>query len=86
MSVYVVFRIELHQGEQSYDMLGVFSDIQLAHAYIKRRLKERLDSGFKKCPILTKEKYFTAVGKRGSFSTNNPGFLVEIMDLDKHYR
>lgn len=86
MSLYAVFRIEFHDGKQCYDLLGVYSDLSNAQMYIKRRLKSKLDSGFKRCSVLTKEKFFTIVAKRGSFQTKCPGYVVEIIDLDKHYQ
>ncbi len=92
MSLYAVFRIEFHNDKQCYDLLGIFSEENLCHNYIKRRLKEKmpngekLDTGFKRCSVLTKEKYFTIVAKRGSFTTKCPGFCIEEIILDKHYK
>lgn len=86
MSLFVVFKIEFYNDKQCYDMLGVFSDVEQAHYYIKRRLKNKVDSGFKRDPVLTKEKYFTIVAKRGSFVTKCPGYCIEMVELDKHYK
>lgn len=86
MSLYAVFKIEIQDQKQSYDLLGIFSDIDLAKTYVKRRLKEKVDRHFKRDPILTKENYFTIVAKRGSFVTRCPGYCVELIQLDKHYR
>ena len=86
MSLYAVFKIEFHNDKQCYDLLGIFSEVDLAHQYIKRRLKGRVDTGFRRDPVLTKENLFTIVAKRGSFITKCPGYCVEIIDLDKHYK
>ncbi len=86
MSLYAVFRIQFHHEKQCYDLLGIFSDVEGAHNYIKRRLKNKLDTSFRRDPILTKENLFTIVAKRDSFKTTCPGYCIEIVDLDKHYK
>ncbi len=86
MSLFVVFRIQFHNEEQWYDMLGIFTSEELAREYIKKRLKNKVDHGFKRDPVLTKENYFTTVGRRGTIKTKCPGYLIDILDLDKHYR
>ncbi len=85
MSLYAVFRIEFHD-KQCYDLLGIFSDLEEAHRYIKRRLKAKMDHGFKRDLVLTRENHFTIVAKRGSFETKCPGYVIDILDVDKHYQ
>ena len=86
MSLFCVFRIQFHNNEQCYDLLGIFTEEQLCHDYITRRLKAKLDRGFKRCPLLTKEKHFTIVAKRASFTTICPGYCIDIINIDKHYK
>ena len=71
---YAVFRINIQNEKKSYDLLDIYSDLDLAHAYIKKRLQSKLDHGFKRDPLLTNENYFTIVAKRDSFETKCPPF------------
>ena len=85
MSLYAVFKIEFHNDKQCYDLLGIFSDVELAKKYILKRLSEKLDRHMKRDPVLTKENHFTIFAKRGSFETKCPGYVIETMGLDRYY-